>query len=343
MTKTVNINLGGTGFTIDEPAYDMLDKYLKTLAEVCGSVGDQEAALDIEQRVAEILYERYAAGGIVGIKDIEEIIVRIGDPEEIVEMECQEEQSGARAAAVTPPPLIVPAAGKRLYRDPQNRVLGGVCGGLGWYFGIDPVWLRLIFAGLCFLSLSTAVIAYIVMWIVIPKANTITQQLQMRGMASTVGNVGKFITESMLPAAPLAPQGAGKRFAATLTDILGWIGKVLFYLVVGLGFVLTSALTIGLCVAFIACFIALFVPQGSFNTNISVPQLRLLLGAILGGILVAGIPLVLAIRYFLQYYSKREMEFPKGWKIALLISWLTGLVLMISCGLLVDMDSLYFL
>ena len=340
MNKTVNINLGGTPFIIDEPAYSILDEYLQSILQVCDAAGQPETAYDIEQRIAEILYERYSGRGIVSQDDIREIISRIGEPDEIVEAETGVEvdptQSGrsATAAATTPPP--VPLFKKRLYRDPRNKMLGGVCSGLAWYFGMDPVWVRLIFVGLCFLSLSTLLAVYVILWIVVPEARTPAEQLQMMGMESSVSNVGRVVTDTVPPPYPDSKQGAGRRLASTLAEIFGWIAKAFFGVLAFCGILVAGAILLVLAAGFLVSLVALFIPAAKFNTTLSPEQLRLTLGCVLGGIIVLGIPLTLAVRSLYQVLSNRRERLTGNVRIGLFVTWIVGLALLIVCGTILD-------
>lgn len=345
MNKTVNINLGGIGFTIDEDAYQLLDQYLRSLNEVCSTAGEPETAEDIEQRIAEILYERYGGRGIVGFSDIQSIISRIGEPEEIVEMDSSGESgptpagvTGRNAAASTAPPPI-PHARKRLFRDPRNKMLGGVCSGLAWYFGMDPVWVRLIFVALCFLSASTIVIVYVILWIVVPEAVTPTEQLQMMGMESSVSNVGRVVTDTVPPHYTESQQGSGKRFASTLTEIFGWLAKGLFALLAVCGILVAGTILLGLAIGLIVSLTALFLPSTRFSPELSPVQLRLTLGCVFGGILVLGIPLGLAVRSLYQILSHSRTRMTGSMRIGLLITWIVGFGLLIACGTMLDVQS----
>ena len=340
MNKTVNINLGGLGFTIDEPAYKMLEEYLQSLGEVCRMAGEPETADDIEQRISEILYERYAGGGIVGLADIEEIIVRIGEPEEIVEIDQKEEcPEPPRTGSRTTPPPVAAFLKKRLYRDPRNKLLGGVCSGLAWYLGIDPVWVRLIFVALCFFTGVMALI-YVILWIVIPEAKTPTEQLQMMGMESSVNNVGRIVTDNVPPPYPREDLSSGKRMASTLAEIFGWIGRMLFLLFVALGLIISFSLLLAFGVGFIACIVALFLPGNPFESqNISVPQLKLLLGCIIGGILVLGIPLILAVRAMIQSLAKTSNPMQPSLRLTLLFCWIVGVAAATTCGILLSISN----
>ena len=211
-------------------------------------------------------------------------------------------------------------------------MLGGVCSGLAWYFGIDPVWMRLIFVGLCFLSLSTIIIVYIILWIVVPEASTPAEQLQMMGMESSVSNVGRVVTETVPPPFPEEGSGSGKRLASTLTEIFGWIAKGLFALLAICGILVVGAILIGLAVGFVVSLVALFLPSAKISPELSPLQLRLTLGCVLGAILTLGIPLALAIRGLYQALSHSKAKLTGSVRTGLLIAWTVGFVILIACG-----------
>lgn len=333
MTKTVNINLAGTPFTIDEPAYRMLEEYLDTLQEVCDNAGQPETAADIEQRIAEIFSEQFSpAPGIIGLRDVEKVIARIGSPGEIVDIEIETdgEQATVREKVhTTPPPLVSVPMKKRFFRDTRGKMLGGVCAGLAWYIGIDVVWVRLIAVALCFLSVSTMAIVYIILWIVVPEATTPLEQMQMMGMESTVSNVGKVVTENYPPSPGIDPSSPGKRTASTLNEIFVWIAKFLVAALIVAGIVIACSLLLALGLGLLACMICLVIPPDNFNLTESFGafQLRLLLGCIFGGTLFLGIPLILAVRALTNSLSKNKSTLSDRWKRGLLIAWIIGTVL----------------
>lgn len=200
MKKTFNINISGYPFVIDEDAYNILESYLSTLGEVCRKAGQQETAVDIEQRISEIFSEKFGSGAsyIISRNDVEAVITRIGAPELIVEEDgCLEAPDAAAASAAAPPP-IPPAfpgvsTGRRLYRDINNKILGGVCSGLGWYMGIDPVWVRIVAVILTLFSVSTLALVYIILWIIVPAARSPYQRMQMMGMDPSMENIGRVV------------------------------------------------------------------------------------------------------------------------------------------------------
>jgi phage shock protein PspC (stress-responsive transcriptional regulator) len=187
MKKTITINLNGMLFNIDDDAYTRLEEYMKRIeAHFSGQDESNEIMNDIEARIAELLNERLGGGKkAVSLSDIEEIIKTMGNPDEFAETE-QEDRNNHHYHHTHRP--------KRLYRDPDNRVLGGVCGGIGAYMNIDPVIFRIIFV-ISFFGFGVGLLIYLVLWIVIPEAVTTAQKLEMRGDPVNVSNIGSFIKD----------------------------------------------------------------------------------------------------------------------------------------------------
>lgn len=183
MKKTVNVNLSGFSFTMDEDAYALLSKYLETLKHAFSTSNyDEDLIDDFEGRIAELLMAETASGAqIVTLRMVEDIISRIGRPEEIVEdsVETLDDPAGEEVEVETEtceePPLYTPKdkPRHRLYRDPRNKILGGVCSGIASYFGIDVTFVRLLFIVLGICSFSTLFIIYLVLWIAMPEAQTL--------------------------------------------------------------------------------------------------------------------------------------------------------------------------
>lgn len=181
MKKTLYINLNGFAFHIDEDAYDKLHRYLQKIE---GSFSDKKEAKeivsDIEARIAELFHgKKQSSEEVITLGEVEEVISTIGQPQDIADEDEREERARHEPFTELNPPLY----GKRLYRDPDARVLGGVCGGLGAYFNIDPIVFRIIFL-LTFFFYGSSLLVYFVLWIVMPKAITISQKLQMKGPAA---------------------------------------------------------------------------------------------------------------------------------------------------------------
>ena len=188
MKKTFTINISGTVFHIEEDAYEILQKYLINLKSHFGSDDEgKEILADIEARIAEIFSAKTGEDKkVITVDWVNEVVKTMGTPEDFAEEEGEEESIASEAKRK-----------RRLYRDPDHRVLGGVCGGLGAYFGMDPVILRIIFVVLFFVTSGAAGLAYLILWIAVPKAINTTQRLEMRGQEATVKNIEKSIKEEV--------------------------------------------------------------------------------------------------------------------------------------------------
>ncbi|MBN2213807.1 MAG: PspC domain-containing protein [Bacteroidales bacterium] len=187
MKKTISINLNGMLFNIDDDAYERLKEYLRRIeAHFSGQNESNEIMNDIEARIAELLNERLGgAKKAVSLADIDDIIKIMGNPDEFGET-GQKHQNKQQ--------YHYSYRARRLYRDPDNRVLGGVCGGIGAYTNVDPVIFRIIFV-IIFFGFGAGLLIYLILWIVIPEATTTAQKLEMRGDPVNVSNIGNFIRE----------------------------------------------------------------------------------------------------------------------------------------------------
>ncbi len=188
MNKTVNINLGGMFFHIDEDAYQKLTRYFDAIKRsLSNSSGQDEIIKDIEMRVSELLNEKQKTDKhVVGLKDVDEVIAIMGQPEDyIIEEDNQQNQSFNHNTS---------RKSKKLYRDKEKGMIGGVAAGLGHYFGIDAVWIRVILILLVW-GAGTGVLAYIILWIVMPEAVTTSEKLEMTGEPVNISNIEKKVRE----------------------------------------------------------------------------------------------------------------------------------------------------
>lgn len=181
MKKTMTVSLNGSIFNLEEDAYNVLNGYLKRLEfHFSNEEGKQEIISDIETRIAEHLRENIKnENQAVDINEINRIIKIMGEPGEIegdetMKNSMQEDYRNYR----------------RLYRDMDDRILGGVCSGIGYYWRIEPLVLRLIFVFTLFWG-GLGLITYIILWIVVPPAVTPSQKLEMKGEPVTADNIGK--------------------------------------------------------------------------------------------------------------------------------------------------------
>ena len=191
MKKTLTVNLNGIVFHIDENAYQLLEKYLSNLRVLFSrEEGTDEIMNDFEARISELLNDRVQMGfQVITIEHIEEVIKRMGKPEEIFQEEQKDQEEHSKAEKTE----SVGKTKKRLMRNPDDRVLGGVASGFSFYIGCDVVIIRLILIGLLFIGFPLAIAIYVVLWLVLPLAKTAADKLMMRGENVNLENIGKIV------------------------------------------------------------------------------------------------------------------------------------------------------
>ncbi len=188
MNKLIQITVAGVLLQIEEQAYDMLKRYLDSVAaHFRNTTGSQEILRDIEARLAELFMERSKAKGYVSVQDVEETVALMGKPSDMDEGGSEETVAGDTSSHTYQGP-------RRLFRDPNGRVLGGVCGGAANYFDVDPIWFRAAFA-VSFFVFGTGLLLYIILWIIIPEARSSADFLQMKGEKVNVNNIEKTVRE----------------------------------------------------------------------------------------------------------------------------------------------------
>lgn len=192
MIKTVTINLANQVFQIDENAFDVLKKYLDAVRNrFANSEGKEEIITDIESRIAEMLQEKISTSKqSIVLKDVEEIIDIMGKPEQFETTEEEEKETKNNSQDANEK--------KRLFRDNEDKVVAGVCSGLSAYFGInDPIWIRIAMVAFIFIGFGSAFWIYIILWIIVPKAKTSSDRLQMKGKSITIENIEKTISDDI--------------------------------------------------------------------------------------------------------------------------------------------------
>ncbi len=178
-------------FHIDEDAYLKLTRYFDAIKRsLNNSSGQDEIIKDIEMRVSELLTEKQKSEKhVVGLKDVDEVIVVMGQPEDyIIEDDTKSNQSFNNSAT---------RKNKKLYRDKENGMIGGVATGLGHYFGIEAVWIKVLFLIFVFAGFGTGILAYFVLWIVTPEAVTTSEKLEMTGEPVTISNIERKVREEI--------------------------------------------------------------------------------------------------------------------------------------------------
>ena len=184
MKKTLTINLGGMVYHIDEDAYAILNDYLERIKSGISNLeGSNEIYDDIENRIAEIISGRLRnSRQVVTIQDINMVIDIMGQPEDISGNDKSRKSNKENKNY------------RRMYRDPENRIIGGVCSGLANYWNIDPNLVRVIFVILTIFGMA-GVIIYLVLWMVLPEAVTSAQKIEMRGENVTISSIIDFFKD----------------------------------------------------------------------------------------------------------------------------------------------------
>ena len=276
MKKNITINLFGQLYNIDEDAYELLNNYEESLRHHFSKQEDgAEIFNDIEARIAELLSEQKAKGvEAISIEHVQDIIKRIGAPEEIDREEAElsdGEQVSQKASAP-----------KRLYRDMENRMVAGVLAGFANYFGGDRTWWRIGFVLICiplfgffklfhigFMNLGP-VIAYVILAILLPSAATPEDRLRMKGKEITPQTLANEVTD----------EAQQKMNAATGTDYhrnaRGCVAGFFSILVAMFQLILIIVCSVA-CVAILFMLLRLYiVPQAIIGEYFREEQLELM-------------------------------------------------------------------
>jgi len=194
MNKILHINVGKYPFTIDTDAYAILDDYLDKLNKhFSSSDGCEEIMQDIESRIAEIFLMKMAYTKIIDMETVKYAISKLGTPEEFGAADQSKSSTHSSYQKTNANWGIKP--GRKLFRDPMDKKVAGVCSGLAAYFGIeDPLWIRVAFAIGLFAG-GIAVPLYFILMIVAPVAKTSADRLQMAGEPINIDTIAKKVEE----------------------------------------------------------------------------------------------------------------------------------------------------
>ncbi len=325
MNKTININLGGLFFHIDETAFNKLKTYLDAISNSLNDEpqGKEEIIKDIEQRISELLSEKISdERQVINEKDIDEVIAIMGQPEDYI----YDDELFAEQQAKNGP--------KKLYRDSTDKILGGVSSGLGHYLKIDAAWIRILWIVIT-LFYGTGILAYIILWIILPEATTTSEILEMKGEAVNIGNIEKKIKaeyeklEDKVKNADYAKVKSGfQDFLDTIGRIIVGIFKVLVKVVGVLLLIIATSAVVGLV-------ISLFTWGGAellgFDPTIQIPPF--MKGSIipdwllaLAVILATLIPFIFLFILGINILSKDKKSMGLAGNLSLLGVWILSLI-----------------
>ena len=282
MNKTYPTNISGRIFYVDDNAYTLLLNYLNQLREIFTGPDGHEIVADIESRIAEIFTERIEGGAtVITLEDVNRVIDIMGHPEDLSEGDVpteehpkEEEQASSHISEEEPeakkPPFIQfnfrPQ--KRLFRNMQNKVLGGVIGGLATYLGWDATVMRILVVLLAFFTyVGPLLIIYLIAWMVIPPAKTSKQILEMHGEEINMHTIGRTVRSTETTPPPYTPD------SEVPTKDRGVLSSILRFCVMGLmGFLgfISACLLVSFGVVLIACLAILIAMP---FTDFAVPYL----------------------------------------------------------------------
>ncbi len=345
MNKTININLGGFIFHIDELAYDKLKKYLEAIKNSLGSSNDEtdEILKDIEARICELLNEKLSDNKqVVSDDDINEIIQIMGQPEDYTDGETAEKEENQKEDETESETYKI---SKKLFRDGEDRYIGGVASGTAHYLGIDITLARILWI---FIAIFTGLglFIYFMLWILTPEAKTSIEKLQMKGEPVNIGNIEKKIREEFENVSEKVKKGASdienkfknktqyrlKNIVDTLVDLLvnmlKLAGKILGGLITTISFIAAFSLIAGL-VGWISMSIlglhSYRIPH--FETIIPFEIIGVC------AIIFALIPFLLLLSLGLKTISIKNKTFSKQTQLILFALWVIVFIVLIFSGL----------
>lgn len=260
MNKTIIININGIVFHIEEEAYDVLRSYMVDVKRHFGNTADShEIVGDIENRIAEMFSERIVAGSkeVVTMADVEEVIAQMGRVDDF-------EQSAADAGDTAYGDGTFSnygTTGRKLMRDPDDRVFGGVCSGLGHYLGMESKWVRLVMVLLAVFG-GVGFPLYIVLWIVMPLALTRADRMAMRGEPVTLQNFKRSFEEEM--------EGLRTNFSGAGANVWKGVnsaGNAVKRIIVVIAKIIGVVIIIALCGGLVTLLVAVVASFGFLGSN----------------------------------------------------------------------------
>jgi phage shock protein PspC (stress-responsive transcriptional regulator) len=327
MIKTFNINLAGQIFNINEDAYEHLSGYFNSLRTFYANEDDKDEIIrDIEARFAELFLAK-GKNYIVTLADTTEVVNMMGNPHEFDE-EAKTENTSSYSSTQNTTSLQA-ANGKRLYRDYDGGLITGVCAGLSAYFGInDAIWLRLLFIGLTFIGIGSPILIYIILSLIMPKAETAAQKLEMKGEPVTLDNIVKSINVETVN---VKSKGVFNQIISFFGAGIMMFFKVLLWIGIAFAIFIGSIMVFSLFVAAIVfSVLALFgipIANSYYFNNASDGWF---LG--IGGLLVFITPIIFGIVAIVHLLSKKVKPLKKSVVFPLVGLFFFGLLLLNISG-----------
>lgn len=280
MEKTISITIGGVIFYIEEDAYEKLEKYLNTVRGHFSSSGDPEEIIeDIETSIAEKFSAKQGKKNrVITERDIDELIKTMGTVEDFKNFSDEGNVSSKEEERKSNSSNNGDYKIKKLYRNPDDKIIAGVASGIAAYFGIDPVIVRLIFVGSVFLG-GTGIFAYLILWIAMPIAKSHSQKLEMQGRPVTLEKLEEVIKKKAKKIDTKSISGKINIFFKKLFSffeiILKNIGKIVWpgiAIIIGISIVVSMIFSI-LGVSFAAGILTFNIDSPYINSEIPLDSL----------------------------------------------------------------------
>ena len=344
MKKTVNINLAGTFFHIDEDAFAKLSRYLEAVKKsISDPVGGDEIIQDIEARIAELFSERLEINTqVISTRELDAIIKIMGQPEDYI-MDEDATQTNSATGNQTKGETT---SNKQLFRDSDNKFIAGVCSGLSHYLGLEVIWVRLFWIFLSFVTTGFGVIAYLLFWILVPGAETTSEKLKMTGEPINISNIEKKFNEGYQKVSQNIKnvdydkyEEKIKKGSATFFDSLGAILSTVFKIGIKFfGLLIVIAGLLGLISILIG--MTVFGTFGIYDTGVTGMDIYQLIDTTNTPIwivtliitLIAGIPLLLLFILGLKIMFPNIKSIGTPVKITLTILWIAAISILVILG-----------
>lgn len=339
MNKTVNINLANIFFHIDEEAYRKLRNYLEAIKRsFAGTPGSDEIISDIEARLAELFQEKMEhERQVITEKEVDAVIAIMGQPEDyMIDEDIFEDEPRTRTE---------PKRTKKLYRDIDHKYIAGVSSGLGHYFKIDALWMRLLWVVLTIGSSGGFILIYGLLWILIPEAKTTSQKLDMRGEEVNISNIERKVKESFDEVADRVKNadydGMGNKIKSSGQTFFDTIGRIImfFFKIIAkfIGIILIVAGAAGIIALLVAFFtVGLFegvhFPGIDFYQMADATNTPIWLASLFV-FFVSAIPLFFLLYLGLKILVNNLKSIGNIAKFSLLGLWLISLIALIVLGI----------
>ena len=327
MNKTIIININGIVFHIEEDAYEVLRSYMTEVKRhFAYSPDSEEIVTDIENRLAEMFSERLAEQNkqVIVIQDVNEITQRMGSA---TEFDLDDEPDAFQSHGYR--------AERKLFRDPDDRVIGGVCAGLGHYFDMEAKWVRLI-AFVVTLLWGTGLIVYVILWIILPNARTRAEKMAMKGEPINLQNFKKNFDEEIealrhqvrpgLEKTEMFIRRAGQNTGSYLEKALKVLIKIIGAFVIVICSLTLFSVLMGLL------FVLGFLSGPELQTfPLNIVSVKYQSPLYFSIFLLVVIPLIALILFGIRVIFNRKVA-GKTTSFALLIIWITGLGMTVYYG-----------